>query len=157
MQLREAVILSNIAEGRMDKTRVREAAMAVYRGARTRYIDTSQQLVALLGTHGDLRVNLNHDEAALKGIEAGWVRDGELDGLRNDRERDAKLECLRAEDEGYLAIVQRIEETKRALLASVEPDIERLKLELRLCRLDIEVVISELRVVAGEEEYTHGN
>lgn len=136
----------------MSKSQIRLSATERYRAAREQYVEASSQLIDALNKFGTLRSEIAQSEQNLKGIEAGWVRDGALDGLRNDRERDAMMDNMRRSAPGYTEIAVEVEGMRRALLCDVDPEIERLKTEQRIARLDIEFSIAELQAVSGESE-----
>lgn len=142
-------MLKMIAEGAIVKSQIKQQIKNTFTASRQKYVEAAQQYVTLLNGQAECRVTINHAEANRKGIEAAWIREGLVVG-KNQVERDACLAELRDGHELYQRLVDEEWTAKDALMRS-EADVERLKMELRICRLDLEMSIGEMRVLAGEE------
>jgi formate dehydrogenase maturation protein FdhE len=128
----------------------RARVKADFARARDAYLKAVAHVCELHDDVAQAKANMQQAKDNQKGIEAGWG----APGGKNKEERDANLALARQEDEDWMRLQDEIAECQSAI-ADAEPKIERDEYDIRVARLDMEMAIAEMRVLAGLDEYRH--
>lgn len=125
-----------------------------YQEARDRYVAHTTALVTALRDYGFAKTAIDEARATLRRYDAQFVAEGNLDGLKNEREREAAIEMYHASDNGYSTLLAFVATRERSIAIDLSPQIELAKYLRRLDERDLEYFVATLQMLAGIAETT---
>jgi hypothetical protein len=131
----------------------RARVKADFARARDAYLKAVAHVCQLHDDVAQAKVEMQQAKDNLKGTEAGWYAEGLITG-NNESERKSCLAACQKNDPQWLGLNRDMGRAEDAIRER-EPLIERDEYDIRIARLDMEMAIAEMRVLAGLDEYRH--
>jgi hypothetical protein len=153
-KMRHALTRQQIGEKVTTKQAAREAAKQEFLRARGEYLKDVAIVTQTHDQQAELRASIKQHEDNMKGIEAGWVRDGQYRDFTNETQRAAQKRTLQETDEGFRALCA-IRDEAVHMMSLNEATIRDAEYRIRLARYDMEWSITEGRMIAGEDDERH--
>jgi hypothetical protein len=141
-----------MATGVTTKKQERQRVVAAYRAAKKTYQEATAHLVQLEDVKAHTTAEIVQTKGNMQGFEAGWVADGLYIGCANETQRKAELLAKRESDQGYHGLANWVDECERRIKVELEPEIARVMWEIKGARYEIEMCITEGRMIAAEED-----